>query len=67
VQTHANRQVNKLKLDIPDFQDYLQPKEFMVTEKIETIDQKKVLREAVEIRSQSNVEEEDALLRKIAW
>jgi hypothetical protein len=41
----------------------LQPKEFLITEKIEKIDKKKVLREAVEIRSQS-VEEEDGFIKE---
>jgi hypothetical protein len=42
----------------------LQPKEFLVTEKIEKIDKKKVLREAVEIRSQSVKEEEDGFIKE---
>jgi hypothetical protein len=34
VQVHANRWVNRVKLDIPEFQVCLQTKEFLVTEKI---------------------------------
>ena len=41
----------------------LQPEEFLVTEKIEKIN-KKVLREAAEIRSQSVEEEEDGFIEE---
>jgi hypothetical protein len=34
VQVHANRWVNWVKLDIPEFQVCLQTKEFLVTKKI---------------------------------
>jgi hypothetical protein len=45
----------------------LQLEEFLVIEKIDKIDKKKVLREAAEIMSQSVEEEEKMdLLRKIA-
>jgi hypothetical protein len=58
-QAHANQWENKFKLNIPEFQGWLQPEEFLVIEKI---DKNKVLREAVEIWSQSVEEEEDGLI-----
>jgi hypothetical protein len=42
----------------------LQPEEFIVIEKLEKIDKKKVLREAAEIRSHSVVEEEDGFIEE---
>jgi hypothetical protein len=62
VQAHANQWENRFKLNIPEFQGWLQPEDFLVTEKIEKIDKKKVLREAAEIRSQSVEEEEDGFI-----
>jgi hypothetical protein len=62
-QAHAHRRVNRFKLDKPEFQGYLQHEEFLVTKKVEKID-KKVPREAAEIRSQSIVEEEDGFIEK---
>jgi hypothetical protein len=64
VQSQANRWESKFKLNIPEFQGLLQLEEFLVTEKIEKIDKKKVLREAVEIRSQSVEEEEDGFIEE---
>jgi hypothetical protein len=64
VQAQANRWESSFKLDIPEFQGCFQPKEFLVTEKIETINKKKVPREAVEIRSQSVVEKEDRFIEE---
>jgi hypothetical protein len=46
VQAQANRWESGFKLDIPEFQGCFQPKEFLVTEKIEKINKKKVPREA---------------------
>jgi hypothetical protein len=63
-QVQANRWVNEFKLNIPEFQDCLQPEEFLVTEKIEKINKKKVPREATEIRSQLVVEEEDGFIEE---
>jgi hypothetical protein len=63
-QAHANQWENGFKLNIPEFQGWLQPKEFLVIEKIEKIDKKKVLREVVEIRSQSVEEEEDGFIEE---
>jgi hypothetical protein len=42
----------------------LQPEEFLVIEKIEKIDKKKVPREAAEIRNQSVEEEEDEFIEE---
>jgi hypothetical protein len=53
--------VNGFKLNIPKFQVWLQPKEFLVIEKI---DKKKVPKEAVEIRSQLVEEEEDGFIEE---
>jgi hypothetical protein len=64
VQAQANRWEFRFKLNIPEFQGWLQLEEFLVTEKIEKIDKKKVLREAVEIRSQSVEEEEDGFIEE---
>jgi hypothetical protein len=64
VQAQANRWESGFKLNIPEFQGWLQPEEFLVTEKIEKIDKKKVLREAVEIRSQSVEDEEDRFIEE---
>jgi hypothetical protein len=72
VQAHAIRWVSRFKLDIPEFQSCLQPKEFMVAEKNIKFPQKevprkmveKVPREAVEIIHQSVVEEEDGFIVK---
>jgi hypothetical protein len=64
VQAHANQWKNGFKLNIPEFQGWLQTVEFLVTEKIEKIDKKKVLREAAEIRSQSVEEEEDGFIEE---
>jgi hypothetical protein len=61
-QAHAHRRVSRFKLNIPEFQGCFQPKEFLVTEKIEKINKKKVPREAAEIRIQLVVEEEDCLV-----
>ena len=52
------------KLDKPEFQGCLQPEEFLVTEKLEKIDKKKVPREVAEIRSQSVVEEKDEFIKE---
>jgi hypothetical protein len=60
-QAHAHRRVSRFKLDIREFQGCFQPKEFILTEKI---NKKKVPREAVEIRSQSVVEEEDRFIEE---
>ena len=64
VQAYANQWENGFKLNIPEFQGWLQPKEFLVTEKIDKIDKKKVLREVAEIRSQSVEEEEDGFIEE---
>jgi hypothetical protein len=40
VQAQANRWESDFKLDIPEFQGFFQPKEFIVTEKIEKNQQK---------------------------
>ena len=40
VQAHATRWENGFELDIPEFQGCLQPKEFLVTEKIKENRQK---------------------------
>jgi hypothetical protein len=56
-QAHANQWENGFKLNILEFQGWLQPEEFLVTEKIEKSTKKNVLKEAAEIRSQL-VEEE---------
>ena len=63
-QAHATWWVNWFKLNIPEFQGCLQPKEFLVTEKSEKINKKNVLREAAKIRSQSVVEEEDGFIKE---
>jgi hypothetical protein len=42
MQAHATRWENGFELDIPEFQGCLQPKEILVTEKIENIDKKNV-------------------------
>jgi hypothetical protein len=52
-QAHANQWENGFKLNILEFQGWLQLEEFLVIEKIKKIDKKKVLKEAAEIRSQS--------------
>jgi hypothetical protein len=63
-QAHTHRRVSRFKLDIPEFQSCLQPKEFPVTKKkIEKIN-KKVPRKAAEIRNQSDVEEEDRFIEE---
>jgi hypothetical protein len=64
VQAQANRWESGFKLDIPEFQGCFQPKEFLVTEKIEKINKKKVPREAAEIRSQSVVEKGDRFIEE---
>jgi hypothetical protein len=64
VQAQANRWESGFKLDIPEFQGCFQPEEFLVTEKIEKINKKKVPREAAEIRSQSVVEKEDRFIEE---
>jgi hypothetical protein len=64
VLAQANRWESRFKLNVPEFQGWLQPKEFLVIEKIEKIDKKKVLREVVEIRSQSVEEEEDGFIEE---
>jgi hypothetical protein len=72
VQAHANRRVSRFKLDTPEFQSCLQPKEFMVAEKNIKFPQKevprkmveKVPREATEIIHQSVVKEEDGFIVK---
>jgi hypothetical protein len=64
VQAQANRWESGFKLDIPEFQGCFQPKEFLMTEKIEKINKKKVPREATEIRSQSVVEKEDRFIEE---
>jgi hypothetical protein len=63
-QAHAHRRVSGFKLDIPEFQGCFQPKEFLVIEKIEKINKKKVPREAAEIKSQSVVEKEDRFIEE---
>ena len=63
-QAHANQWENRFKLNIPEFQGWLQPEEFLVTEKIEKINKKKVLRDAAEIKSQSVKEEEDGFIEE---
>jgi hypothetical protein len=63
-QAHANRRVSRFKLDTPEFQGCLQPKEFIVTEKLEKFDKKKVPRETVEIRSQSVEAEGDGFIEE---
>jgi hypothetical protein len=63
-QAHAHRRVSRFKLDIPEFQGCFQPKEFLVIEKIEKINKKKVLKEAAEIKSQSVDEEEDRFIEE---
>jgi hypothetical protein len=40
-QTHANQRVSRFKFDTPEFQIFLQPKEFMVAEKNRKFSQKK--------------------------
>jgi hypothetical protein len=62
-QAQATWWENGFKLEILEFQGCLQPEEFLVTEKIEKIDKKKVHREAAEIRSQS-IEEEDEFIKE---
>jgi hypothetical protein len=64
VQAQANRWESGFKLDIPEFQGCFQPKEFLVTKKIEKINKKKVPREAAEIRSQSVVEKGDRFIEE---
>jgi hypothetical protein len=64
VQAQANRWESGFKLDIPEFQGCFQSEEFLVTEKIEKINKKKVPREAAEIRSQSVVEKEDRFIEE---
>jgi hypothetical protein len=64
VQAQANQWESGFKLNIPKFQGWLQPEEFLITEKIEKINKKKVLREAVEIMSQSVEEEEDGFIEE---
>jgi hypothetical protein len=63
-QAHANRRVRRFKLDTPEFQGCLQPKEFIVTEKLEKFDKKKVTKEAAEIRSQSVEAEGDGFIEE---
>jgi hypothetical protein len=63
-QAHANQWENGFKLNISESQGWLQPEEFLVTRKIEKIDKKKVLREAVKIWSQSVEEEEDGFIEE---
>ena len=62
VQAHANQWENRFKLNIPEFQGWLQPEEFLVTEKIEKIDKKKVFKEAAEIRSEEHTSELQSLV-----
>jgi hypothetical protein len=64
VQAQANRWEFGFKLDILEFQGCFQPKEFLVTEKIEKINKNKVPREAAEIRSQLVVEKEDRFIEE---
>jgi hypothetical protein len=61
VQAQANRWESGFKLNIPEFQGWLQLEEFLVIEKI---DKRKVLREAEDIRSQSVEEEEDGFIEE---
>jgi hypothetical protein len=63
-QAHANRRVSRFKLDTPEFQGCLQPKEFIVIEKLEKFDKKKVPKEAEEIRSQSVEAERDGFIEE---
>jgi hypothetical protein len=56
--------VSRFKLNTPEFQGYLQPKEFIVTEKLEKFDKKKVPKEAAEIRSQSVEAEGDEFIEE---
>jgi hypothetical protein len=44
MQTYAHWWVNKFKLNIPKFQGWLQPEEFLVIEKLQKFDKKKVER-----------------------
>jgi hypothetical protein len=63
-QAHANRRVRRFKLDTLEFQGCLQPKEFIVTEKLEKFNKKKVTKEAAEIRSQSVEAEGDGFIEE---
>jgi hypothetical protein len=63
-QAHANRRVSSFKLNTLEFQGCLQPKDFIVTEKLEKFDKKKVLKETAEIMSQSVEEEEDGFIEE---
>jgi hypothetical protein len=64
VQAYANRWVSRFKLDTLEFQGCLQPKGFIVTEKLEKFDKKKVTREAVKIMSQSVKDEGDGFVEE---
>jgi ribosomal protein S15P/S13E len=63
-QAHANQWENGFKLNIPEFQGWLQPEEFLVTKEIEKINKNNVLREAAEIRSQLVEEEGDGFIEE---
>jgi hypothetical protein len=63
-QAHANRRVSRFKLDTPEFQGCLQPKEFTVTEKLEKFVKKKAPKETAEIRSQSVETEGDRFIEE---
>ena len=73
-QVHAHQRVNRFKLDKPEFQGCLQPKGFLVTQKIKLkkIPRKEASRkmaevlprETVKLRSPSIVEEEDGFIEE---
>jgi hypothetical protein len=63
-QAHAHQQVNRFKLDKSEFQGCLQPEEFLVIEKLEKIDKKKVPKEAAKIKSQSVVEKKNGFIEE---
>jgi hypothetical protein len=56
--------VSRFKFDTPEFQGCLQSKEFIVTEKLEKFDKKKVPQEAAEIRSQLVEAEGDGFIEE---
>jgi hypothetical protein len=56
--------VSRFKLDTLEFQGCLQPKEFIVTEKLEKFDKKKVPKEVADIRSQLVEAEGDGFIEE---
>jgi ABC-type metal ion transport system substrate-binding protein len=56
VQAQANRWESDFKLDTPEFQSYVQPKEFMVAEKNKNIPQKEVPRKMAQMVPKEGVE-----------